>query len=302
MNQDRTSSLRAGVAAAPPVPAKPPAAGPPPAPPPLSDATAAVVVAAAAWRELARRRRLVSLGALLLLPVLLLLAVRLWYPGEAPAGLLLSLLARDIYIPFLLPIVALALGAPAISEPIAEGTLVYFWTRPLRRRALFLGRILAAAAVACIMVLLSQTAVFIMLAGGGFGGLNLALVRMHAELTVVTLLGTLAYTAVFGCFGSGFKKPLVPGLLLAFGWENLVAGIPQRIQEWTLRFHLRNLVTWPETRPTDLRGVLEALVNRALERPPVPAWHSVLVLLLITVAAVLAGVYFMRRRQLDRQG
>jgi ABC-2 type transport system permease protein len=268
----------------------------------LADLTAVTVVAAATWRELARRRRLLALAALLLIPVLLLLAIRQWYPGEAPAGLLLSLLARDVYIPFLLPIVALALGAPAISEPIAEGTLVYFWTRPLRRRALFLGRILAAALVACVMVMLSQTAVFLMLLGGGFGSLDLALLRMHAELSVVILLGTLAYTAVFGCFGAGFKKPLVPGLLLVFGWEGLVADIPQRIQEWTLRFHLRNLVTWPEAQPADLRGILEALMSRALARPEVPAWQSALVLLALVVATTLAGVYLLRRRQLDRQG
>ena len=57
---------------------------------------------------------------------------------------------------FLLPITAIAVGAPAISELIAEGTLVYFWTRPLRRHALYLGRILAAAIVSCALVILSQ--------------------------------------------------------------------------------------------------------------------------------------------------
>ncbi len=268
----------------------------------LPDATAIAIVAAATWRELSRRRRLLSLGALLALPVLLLLAVRAFYPGEAPGGVLLALLAQVVYIPFLLPITAMALGAPAIAEPISEGTLVYFWTRPLNRRALYLGRILAAALVACAMVLLSQTAVFLTLASGGFGPLSLALVRMHVELTIVTLLGTLAYTAVFGCFGAGFKKPLVPAILLAFGWESTVAGIPQRIQEWTLRFHLSNLVTWPETRPTDLRGVIEKLVNQVLTRPETPGWQSVLTLIVIMAVATVAGIWLLRRRQLDRQG
>jgi hypothetical protein len=272
------------------------------APVALPDLTAAWVVAAATWRELARRRRLISLAILLALPVLLLLAVRSFYPGEAPASLMLALLAQHVYIPFLLPITAMALGAPAISEPIAEGTLVYFWTRPLNRRALYLGRILAAALVACGLVLLSQTAVFLTLAAGGFGSLSLALLRLHVELTVVTLLGALAYTAVFGCFGAGFKKPLVPALLLAFGWERMVADIPQRIQEWSLQFHLRNLVTWPESRPSDLRGLLESLLSQVLVRPEVPGWRSVLILLAIMLVSTLVGVALLRRRQLDRQG
>ena len=271
-------------------------------PAPLPDLTAVGVVAAATWRELARRRRLLSLGLLLLLPLLLLIAVRIWYQGEASAELLMAMLAGQVYIPFLLPITAMAVGAPAISEPIAEGTLVYFWTRPLRRPSLYLGRILAAALVACVMVLLSQTAVFAMLAFGGFGDLSLAMVRMHAEMTMVTLLGTIAYTALFGCFGAGFRKPLPPAIIFAFGWEATVANIPQRIQEWTLRFHLRNLVEWPDTAPSDLTGVLQTLLRQALKQQPVPAWQSVLVLLMVVGAATVAGVFLLRRQQLDRQG
>ena len=77
-------------------------------PAPLPDALAAGVVAAATWRELARRKRLLSVGFFLMLPVVLLLAVRLWYPDGAPPDVLLSLLARYAFIPFLVPITAMA--------------------------------------------------------------------------------------------------------------------------------------------------------------------------------------------------
>ncbi len=272
------------------------------APPPLADAVAILAVAAATWRELARRKRLLSLALLLMLPVLLLIAVKFWYPGELDPELLMALLSSEVYVVFLLPVTAMAVGAPAISEPIAEGTLVYFWTRPLRRHALYLGRILAAAVVACVMVLLSQTAVFTTLLVGGFGSFSLDMVRLHAEMTVVTLLGALAYTALFGMFGAAVKKPLIPALIFAFGWEVMVSGIPQRIQEWTLRFHLRNLVEWPDTEPTDLRGVLEYLLDNAVQREPVPEWRSAAVLLLVVAATTALGVLALRRRQLDRQG
>lgn len=281
--------------------AAPPAPGPA-SPPPLPDGLAIVAVAATTWRELARRRRLLSLAVLLVLPVLLLLAVKIWYPGPVDPAVLMALLSSEVYVLFLLPVTAMALGAPAISEPIAEGTLVYFWTRPLRRHALYLGRILAAALVACVMILLSQTAVFVTLTAGGFGAFSIEMVRMHAEMTLVTLLGTLAYTALFGMFGAVVRKPLVPAIIFAFGWETLVAGIPQRIQEWTLRFHLRNLVHWPDTRPGDLQGVLEALLSQALRREPVPEWRSMVVLLLVVAVTTVLGVLALRRKQLDRQG
>lgn len=272
------------------------------APAPVSDILATSVVAAATWRELARRKRLLSLGVLLLLPVLLLLGVRIWYPDGAPPGVLLSLLARFGFIPFLVPITAMSVGAPAISEPVAEGTLVYFWTRPLRRHALFLGRMLAAALVGGVMVLISQTLVFAVVLFGWPDAMSFELVRLHAQMTVVVLLGTVAYTALFATFGAAFKKPMVAALLFTFGWEQAVVDIPQRIQEWTLQFHLFNLVQWPAAETVDIKGFIQDLLAQALKREPVPEWQSVLVLLAVAGAATAAGVFFLQRQQLDRQG
>lgn len=272
------------------------------APPPVSDILATSVVAAATWRELARRKRLLSLGLLLLLPVLLLLGVRIWYPEGAPPGVLLSLLARFGFIPFLVPIAAMSVGAPAISEPVAEGTLVYFWTRPLRRHALFLGRMLAAALVGGAMVLISQALVFAVVLFGWPDAISFELVRLHAQMTMVVLLGTVAYTALFAAFGAAFKKPMVAALLFTFGWEQAVVDIPQRIQEWTLQFHLFNLVQWPATEAVDIKGFIQDLLAQALQREPVPGWQSVLVLLAVLVAAAGVGVFFLQRQQLDRQG
>ncbi len=270
---------------------------------PLSDVLAPSVVAGATWRELARRRRLLSLSLLLMLPVLLLMAMRIFSPGSAPPNVALPLLARYVYIWFLLPITAMAVGAPAISEPIAEGTLVYFWTRPIRRHALYLGRILAAATVSCSLVLLSQTAVFMVVIFGWPEALGLDLVRLHVEMTVVTLFGTVAYTALFGAFGAGLKRPMVAAVMVTFGWEWLVADIPQRIQEWTLQFHLRNLVSWPSEEGTQsLDEAIRNLINQALKREPVPEWQSVVALVAVTIVATVVGVMLLRGRQLDRQG
>lgn len=272
-------------------------------PAPLSDLLASGVVAAATWRELARRKRLLSLGFLLMLPVVMLLAVRLWYPQGAPPDILLALLARYAYIPFLLPVVAMAVGSPAISEPIAEGTLVYFWTRPIRRRALYLGRVMAAGLVGGVMVLVSQTLVFSVVLFGWPSAVSFDLVQLHVEMTGVVLLGTLAYTALFACFGAGLKKPMVAAILVTFGWEKAVVDIPQRIQEFTLQFHLENLVHWPQQAgAVDVRGFLEDLLTQALKREPVAEWESVLVLLGVIAASTVVGVFLLLRQQLDKQG
>lgn len=278
------------------------AASSPLPPPPVSSFPAAMVIAGYAFREMVRRRRLLALGVLMVLPALLLIAVRMLHGGILePAGLF-SLLLGDFLIPFLIPVVAMAFGASAIGEPIEDGTLVYYWTRPIRRQALYLGRVVAAQLVAAGLIILSEALCFATLAFGGFGPVTWEFVRLYLAGGAVAVLGTAVYTALFACFGTGFKRPLVASLVFVLVWEPLVAGIPQRIQEWTIRFHLRNLITWPETPATDLRGILAGMFNRALSRPEVPDLRSILVLVAVVVAASLIGIFLLGRRELDRQG
>ena len=109
-----------------------------------------------AWfsmREMARRRRLISLGLLNLLPVLAVLAVRLFFRDEpVTPHQQLAALTHDVIIPFLIPVMGMAVGASAIGEQVEEGTIVYLWTRPVRRRAIYLGRLLAAQTVAAVLL------------------------------------------------------------------------------------------------------------------------------------------------------
>ena len=189
-----------------------------------------------------------------------------------------------------------------MGEPVEDGTLVYYWTRPVRRADLYLGRVLAAQVVAASLLVFALVICFLALLLGGFGPVTLAFVKLYLAAAVVVLLGTVVYTAIFACLGTGLRRPLWAALLFAFGWEPLVSGIPQRIQEWTVRFHLRNLITWPDMPGQDLRGVIAHLLQRVLQREPVPAWRSVLVLLAVTAVATIVGVWLLRRRELDRQG
>ena len=85
--------------------------------PPAGDIRSLGSLAAAGWlawfsvREMARRRRLIALGLINLLPVLVVLAARLWWhePGGT-AQVLLAALSHDVFMPFLIPIVAMAVG------------------------------------------------------------------------------------------------------------------------------------------------------------------------------------------------
>ena len=57
-----------------------------------------------------------------------------------------------------------------------------------------------------------------------------------------TALGVVAYGALFAFLGLALKKPLFWGLLIGFGWENLVAWLPGFLKRLTLLFHLHTLL------------------------------------------------------------
>lgn len=264
-------------------------------------------LAAAGWlawfsvREMARRRRLIALGLINLLPVLVVLAARLWWhqPGGT-AQVLLAALSHDVFMPFLIPIVAMAVGVSAIGEQVEDGTIVFTWTRPVRRRAIYLGRLFAAQVVSALMLALSLVLCFAVMASEGTQVLTWEFLRLYLQTLLIIGLGAFAYCAVFAAVGTAVRKPVVPSILFWFGWENLVTNIPARVQELSLRFHLQNLVTRPEQAPQDLPGLLGALLSTAFHREPVPKLQSVAVLVGVTVVATAAGAWLLRRKEIAK--
>ena len=55
-------------------------------------------------------------------------------------------------------------------------------------------------------------------------------------------LGLAAYGAVFACVGARLKRPLVVGLVFAFGWEPAVLLFPGYLKRLTVAYYLQALV------------------------------------------------------------
>jgi len=68
-----------------------------------------------------------------------------------------------------------------------------------------------------------------------------------------------------------------------------------------LRFHLQNLVDVQGAEaPQNLPGILNAILNNAIQRDPVPKLQSIAVLLAIMVVATVVGVYLLRLKQIEK--
>ena len=100
--------------------------------------------------------------------------------------------------------------------------------------------------------------------------------------------------------GTFFRKPVLPAILFAIGWENLVTNIPARVQELSLRFHLQNLIAKPDAPPQDLPGLLGALMSTAFHREPVPRMQSVAVLVVVMLLTTVLGIWLFRQKDIAK--
>jgi hypothetical protein len=270
------------------------------APKPLPSLGAILWLAWFSFREMVRRKRLFGLSAINLIPVLVVLAVRIWAKdlGISP-HLQLASITHDIFIEFLIPIAAMAVAIPAVGEQIDDGTIVFTWTRPVKRWAIYLGRLFAAQVVSTVVMSGALVLCFLIMVSEGTHVISFEFLKVYMVTFMIIALGAVSYSALFAAMGTFFKKPVLPAILFTFGWESMVTNVPARIQEVSLRFHLQNLIERPPAAPTDMPGFLEALLTTAFTRDPVPKVQSVAVLLLVAAFATLLGAWLLKHKEIE---
>ena len=78
-------------------------------------------------------------------------------------------------------------------------------------------------------------------------------------------LGLAVYGAVFALIGAVVRRPLVIGLVFAFGWEPLALVLPGYLRRATIAYYLQALV--PHAPPAD--GPAAMLQSLFADTPPV---------------------------------
>jgi len=268
---------------------------------PLNVLASAWWIGVFSFREMIRRKRIVSVGVLMLLPVILAVAWRLLdADGVIPADLILANLSGMVYVHAMIALVSLAFGLSAIGETADEGTIIYYWTRPLSRAAIYLGRLWAAQIVSALLVAGSLVLCFLVMTVGNFGVIDLDFLRLYVSACLVILLGGFVYTAIFAAAGTVLKRPMLPAILYAFGWEAISGNAPLKLQELTVVFHLRNLMHNPAEATASMPNLLQELRQMVLREVPPEPWQSLLTLLGVSIVSTLLGTWFLRRKEIFR--
>jgi ABC-2 type transport system permease protein len=234
-------------------------------------------------------RRSVFLGLLLGLPVVIAVIIRtidlLYRSGVDVNGVriqgatIFGLMVWLLYIRFTVPVLGVFFGTSLIADEVEDKTITYLFTRPIPRSAILIGKYLAYLVCTVLLVLPSVMIVFFLIVPTGGGSIAAAFPSLLKDFGMLAI-GLAAYGAVFALVGTRIKRPLIVGLVFAFGWEPAVLLFPGYLKRLTVAYYMQALVT--HEMPQD--SAVSLLMQVFREVPSVPL--SLLALAIITVGAV----------------
>ena len=238
-------------------------------------------------------RRSVFLGVLLGGPVAIAVVLRVFdtlhsagfkINGATAGGAsIFGMMIWLLFIRFIVPVLGVFYGTSLIADEVDDKTVTYLFTRPIPRSAVLVGKYLAYLACTVLLVLPSVMLVFFLIVPTGGGSIGAAFPSLLADFGMLAV-GLAAYGAVFALVGTRLKRPLVVGLVFAFGWEPAVMLFPGYLRRLTIAYYMQGLVT--HEMPQD--SAVSVLLQVFHEVPSL--WTSLLCLAGIVLVAIwLAG-------------
>jgi ABC-2 type transport system permease protein len=195
--------------------------------------------------------------------------------GPSIFGMMIWLL----YVRFIVPVLGVFYGTALIADEVDDKTITYLFTRPIPRGSVLIGKYLAYLGCTVLLILPTVMIVFFLIVPLGGGSVGQAFPSLLTDLGMIAL-GLAAYGAVFAFVGARLKRPLVVGLVFAFGWEPTVMLVPGYLKQLTVAYYVQALV--PHAMPED--STLGAILQVFNEVPSVTL--SLAALAMITAVAL----------------
>ena len=230
-----------------------------------------------AFGEMVRSRRTMFVAVIVGVPVLLAMLARLGGDasinvtingGRVSAAEMFDTILWLLFLRFAVPVLGVWYGTSLIADEVEEKTITYLFVRPIRRGTVVVGKYLAYLACTSIVMLAAVTLVYVAIVVRSAFPEDVSLTRALAVLG----LGLAAYGALFAFMGAWLRRPLVSGLVFAFGWEQVALVLPGYLRRFTLAYHLDSVFREGPTASTSLFWLLAItagcllLATRVVER------------------------------------
>jgi len=249
--------------------------------------------------EMLWSRRSVFLGVLLGGPVVMALGLRaVWVlragvmqvNGAPISGtVIFGGMIWGLFINIIVPLLGVFYGTSLIADEVEDKTITYLFTRPIPRRAVLIGKYLAYLACTILLVLPSVMLMFFLVIPIGSSSVAEGFPLLLTDLAMLAI-GLAAYGAVFALVGTRMKRPLIVGLVYAFGWEPAVLLFPGYLKRLTVAYYLQALVR--HEMPQDSAA---SLLFRALREVPSVTTSLIGLAAIVGITLWLAGLAVERR-------
>jgi len=230
-------------------------------------------------------------------PVILAIVVRLLQASGIPAlrvngarvggGAMFGMMIWVLFVRFIVPVLGVFYGTALVADEVEDKTITYLFTRPIQRGAVLLGKYLAYLVCTALVVLPSVTIVYFMIVP--FSDVPATFGLLVKDLGILAV-GLAVYGALFALIGAVLKRPLVIGLIFAFGWEQMALLMPGYLKRFTVAHYIQALV--PHAMPADGPASLLQAVFR-----DVPSAGTALFWLFLTCTVSL----FLATRAIERR-
>jgi ABC-type transport system involved in multi-copper enzyme maturation permease subunit len=184
-----------------------------------------------------------------------------------------------LYVRFVVPVLGAFYGTALVADEVEDRTITYLFTRPIARGSIVVGKYLAYLACTTLVVLPSVVAVYLLMTPIGGGSIGETFPSLLKDLGLLAL-GLAVYGAVFAFIGARVPRPLVAGLVLVFGWEQVALIVPGYLRRFTVAYYLQSLV--PHAMPAD--DTMTAI--QSLFSQPPSAESSIMWLLAILIVSL----------------
>jgi ABC-type transport system involved in multi-copper enzyme maturation permease subunit len=188
-----------------------------------------------------------------------------------------------LYLRFIVPVLGIFYGTALMADEIEDKTITYLFTRPIPRGAVLIGKYLAYLTCTSLVVLPSVMLVYFLLVPIGSASLVSSFPSLVTDLGLLAL-GLAVYGSLFGFVGARLKRPVVFGLIFAFGWEQAALIFPGYLRRATVAYYLQALVPHAMPEQSTL-GAVQALFRDAPSGLVSMAWLALFWLGFLFLAA-----------------
>ena len=151
-----------------------------------------------------------------------------------------------LFLRFIVPVLGVFYGTALVADEVEDKTITYLFTRPIQRGAVLVGKYLAYLVCTTLVVLPAVMIVYFMMVP--FREVAASFGLLLKDLGILAV-GLAVYGALFALVGAVLKRPLVIGLVFAFGWEQVALLMPGYLKRFTLAYYVQALV--PHAMPSD---------------------------------------------------